>query len=89
MKRHLGVVLGLGLVVVASGIMVVVAQHDARKQFRELQALEKERQELEIEWGRLELEQGAWTTHSRIESLADQRLDMKIPQMGDTVMVQR
>lgn len=89
MKRHLGAILVLGVFVVISGIMVVMSQHDSRKQFRELQTLEKERQELEIEWGRLELEQGSWTTHSRIESLADKRLGMKIPQMGDTVMVQR
>lgn len=89
MRRHLAAVVILGVAAVASGVMVVLAQYDNRKQFRELQVLEKQREQLDIEWGRLELEQGAWTTHSRIEALAGDRLGMKIPQMGDTVMVQR
>ena len=89
MTRHLGAVLFLTLVAIVSGVMVVVAEYDNRKQFRELQVLEKQREQLDIEWGQLELEQGAWTTHSRIEALAGDRLGMKIPQMGDTVMVQQ
>lgn len=89
MRRHLVTVVLLAVATVASGVMVVKAQHDNRKHFRELQVLEKQREHLDIEWGRLELEQGAWTTHSRIEALAADRLGMKMPQMGDTVMVNR
>ncbi len=89
MRMRLWVLAFLGIAAFLSALGVVVVQHDSRTQFRQLQALEKERDQLEMEWGRLELEQGAWTTPSRIESLADRKLDMRMPEMGDTVMVLR
>ncbi|MGV6858859.1 MAG: cell division protein FtsL [bacterium] len=89
MKMRFWVLAVLAVATFLSALGVVVVQHESRTQFRQLQALEKERDQLEMEWGRLELEQGAWTTPSRIESLADKKLDMRMPGMGDTVMVLR
>ena len=89
MNRRLWTLGILAFFVFSSALAVVSVQHDSRKQFRALQVLEKEHALLEMEWGRLELEQGAWTTHSRIESLAGKNLGMRMPEMGDTVMVLR
>lgn len=77
----------LWLLVVVSALGVVISKHESRKQFLALQTLEAERDQLAIEWGRLQLEQSSWATHGRVEQLARNKLKMKIPRVGDTVMV--
>jgi len=81
------VVLGLLVVlVVSSAVGVVYARHEGRKQFVVLQQLSRERDDLDIEWGRLQLEQGAWAAHGRIERIAHEKLDMRLPMARDTVI---
>jgi len=81
------VVLGLLVVlVVSSAVGVVYARHEGRKQFVVLQQLSRERDDLDIEWGRLQLEQGAWAAHGRIERIAHEKLDMRLPMTRDTVI---
>lgn len=65
--------------VVASGVWVVQAKHEARQLFAELQELEREQDRLQIDWGRLQIEQSTLATHPRIESLARERLDLAAP----------
>jgi len=62
-----------------SAIGVINAKHQARTAFVELQALQKLRDDMQVDWGRLQLEQAAWSTHSRIEQIASSRLDMILP----------
>ena len=62
-----------------SALETVVARHEARKLFVEIQSLEKVRDELNEEWSRLLLEQSTWATDVRIETTAKTRLDMIAP----------
>jgi len=62
-----------------SSLETVVARHQARKMFVEIQSLEKIRDELNEEWSRLLLEQSTWATDVRIETIARNRLGMKTP----------
>ncbi|MGM0594728.1 MAG: cell division protein FtsL [Pseudomonadota bacterium] len=77
----------LALAVLVSALGVVVSTHESRKLFVELQALEKVRDEMNAQWGRLQLEQSTWATHGRIERVANERLDMVIPPPGAVVIV--
>jgi cell division protein FtsL len=70
-----GIVILLALVLVSS-VGVVYAKHQGRKLFIELQALGKERDNMDIEWGQLQLEQGTLTTQGQVESAARERLGM-------------
>ena len=70
-----------------SAIMVVVSQHQARRIFNELQHLEITRDELNEEWGRLQLEQSTWATDDRIELIARTRLDMVNPDTKSIVLL--
>jgi cell division protein FtsL len=79
MKAVHATALGLGLAVTASALGVVYSQHRARALFVELRQLEREQAQLETQWGRLELEQSTWSTPGRIERLARERLDMRLP----------
>jgi cell division protein FtsL len=76
MSRRPGVVLILLAVVIVSAIAVVYAKHQGRKLFIELQALGQERDNMDIEWGQLQLEQGTLTTQGKIEKVARERLGM-------------
>lgn len=75
--------------VFVSAIQVVVARHESRKLFIEIQALEQTRDRLNEEWGRLQLEQSTWATDARIESLSKTVLDMESPEMNAIVLIEK
>ena len=69
------------VVVLVSAVSTIAAQHQARKR---LQALEQERdraQNLEVEFGQLQLEMSSWRAHTRIEKIAREKLGMQPPDM--------
>ena len=67
------------LAVITTGMGAAYAKHQSRKLFVELQALESERDAMNVEWGQLQLEQSTHTTHGKVEHAARQRLSMEIP----------
>ncbi|HEX5663128.1 MAG TPA: cell division protein FtsL [Xanthomonadaceae bacterium] len=77
----------LALANVISAIGVVHARHRHRQLFVDLTKLEKARDELNIEFGRLQLEQATWAESNRIDQIARSRLGMKFPETGDIVVV--
>ena len=79
-------VLALAAGVVASGIWIVEVEHRSRQLFIENEALNRELDRLQTDWGRLQIEQGTYATHSRIEALVRQRLDLTFPS-GDQLVV--
>ena len=58
-----------------------------RQLFVELTALEKARDELNIDFGRLQLEQATWAESNRIDQVARDRLGMRFPEADETVVV--
>ena len=74
----------LALIVVASAIAAVYAKHETRKLFTELQTLTAERDRLEVDWGRLLIEQSTWSNHARVERLAREEMGMVEPAAGRT-----
>ena len=72
---------------VLSAIGVVFARHEHRQLFIALTGLEKARDEINIEFGRLQLEQATWAESNRIDQVARERLGMKFPETSDIVVV--
>lgn len=90
MSKRLSIHVVLTVMLIAvfvSAMAVVYAKHQSRKLFVELQAMKVERDNMEIEWGRLQLEQSTWAAPSRIEGMARKKLDMKIPDSSEVVIV--
>ena len=79
--------LALAAGVVASGIWIVEVEHRSRQLFIENEALNRELDRLQTDWGRLQIEQGTYATHSRIEALARQRLQLTVPSRDQLVVV--
>jgi cell division protein FtsL len=82
------VVAVLWLGVLGSSLGVIYAKHEARSRFNELQQHTQQRDDLDIEWGQLQLEQSTWATHGRVERVARDDLRMVIPQASDLRIVQ-
>jgi cell division protein FtsL len=64
---------------VACALALVTSQHQGRKLYVELQKEQDFARQLEVEWGQLQLEQSTWATHARVEKLAIQALNMRVP----------
>ena len=75
--------------VFVSAVEVANARHQTRKLFVEIQTLEKEKNSLDEEWGRLQLEQSTWATDDRVESLARNELQMKPPLMKEIILIKQ
>lgn len=77
----------LFVLVLASAIGVVYTKHINRKYFSELQKLERERDEMNIEWGQLQLERSTFATSSEIERSAREKLDMDQPEHKELISI--
>ena len=77
----------LALLLFANALGVVFSTHQARVLFVELQGLQKLRDEMNTQWGRLQLEQSTWARPDRIESLARDKLRMYPPPADQIVVV--
>ncbi|MEQ1801172.1 MAG: cell division protein FtsL [Gammaproteobacteria bacterium] len=88
-QRSRAIFAGLAFAVLVSALAGVYAKHKSRKLFVELQTLVAERDRLEMDWGRLQIEQSTQANHARVESLARERLDMRTPTGDDVKLVAR
>jgi cell division protein FtsL len=77
----------LWLAVLASSAGAVYCEHRARELFIQLEALNARRDNLQIEWGQLQLEQSAWSSHAFVERVASTRLHMAMPAPQSIVVV--
>lgn len=72
-----------------SALAIVFTKHESRKLFVELEGLTTERDELNIEWGQLQIEQSTWAAHARIERVAVEEMSLIRPQSEDIFVIER
>ena len=75
------------IAVVSSALGVIYTTHVTRQLFYELQSLNKQGDELEVEWGQLLLEQSTQASQVRVERLATKKLGMLAPSIASVVIV--
>ena len=73
----------LWLSVLASATGAIYCKHRARELFIDLEHLNNGRDELEAEWGRLQIEQSFWSTYAYVDNVASTRLRMRIPNSNE------
>jgi cell division protein FtsL len=78
--------LALAVCVVASGVWIVEVEHRSRQLFIEAEALNRKLEEIEIDWGRLQIEQSTHGAHALVEKAARDRLHLTVPS-GDQLAV--
>lgn len=85
-KQHLAVYFLLVLVIF-SAFSVIYFTHMNRQSTSRLEVLLTERDELDIEWRNLLLEQNSLAEHSSIESKAEKLLDMVKPDSKTEIII--
>lgn len=83
---------GVSIVVLVVAILLsafgVVYMKDLnRRLFIQYQALQKEKTQTLVEWGKLLLEQSTWSAQTRVQHIAERQLDMHVPAAKDIAMV--
>ncbi len=77
----------LSVLVVVSSLAVILSAFEYRQLFNQHQELVMQRDELQVEWGQLLLEQSAWAANNRVEQQAIQKLDMRVPEVEQIEIV--
>lgn len=75
--------------VIVSALGVVYARHESRRHFVELNRLTNERDNLNFEFGRLQIEQATWAENNRIEQIARGQLGMVSPGPAEMIVTSR
>jgi cell division protein FtsL len=73
--------------IVLSSLALVASQHQARKLYNELQVEQASAKRFEETISRLQIEQSSWSTPTRIEKVARERLGMRLPDVSHTRML--
>lgn len=87
-NKRLLLTVALICLMLVSALAVIYVSHLNRLAFSQYQVALKERDQLDIEWGQLLLEQSALAQHARVERIARERLAMKPPAASEIILVQ-
>ena len=82
-------VIVFAVVCVLSAMALIYTKHESRKLFVELEGLTHDRDELNIEWGQLQIEQSTWATHARIEQIATDDLSLVRPRPTEIFIIEQ
>lgn len=85
MLRLVNIILLLAFVMTAIG--VIYSKHYNRMLYVELRGLQTTRDDLNVDWDRLQLEQSTWATHARVEGAARKRLVMRNVDYNEVIVV--
>lgn len=88
-RQSFALVFIFAIVCVVSAMALIYTKHESRKLFVELETLTDQRDELNIEWGQLQIEQSTWATHARIEKVALDDLELLRPEATDIYVIER
>lgn len=75
------------LAVIASAVAITWTNHVRRSLFGELDQIDAERDRLQVDWGRLQIEQSTWAESERIERAAAEKLDLHASRAESAVIV--
>jgi cell division protein FtsL len=79
----------LVIVVLINAFAVVYIKDVYRRTFINYQEMQNAQNQLYVDWGKLLLEQSTWSTQSRVQRVAEQRLNMEVPSASSVVMIQQ
>ena len=84
-----GITVILVLLLVALLVDYVYYQNETRKLFAATQKIEKEKLEINAEWARLQIERSTLVANNRIERVARDQLNMKLPDEEQILVITR
>lgn len=85
-RQHF-MVMVLALAVFVSGFAVIYTKDYQRRLYIKSQNLSAQANQMQTQWGKLLLEQSAWSMQARVEHIASTQLNMVVPAAKSIVMV--
>lgn len=86
--RGMGLMIAiLAAVNVCSAVGVIYLKHLNRQQYIDISKQQRLIDELDVEWSQLKIEEGTFSSHALVESVASDRLNMVFPSLNDTIMI--
>jgi cell division protein FtsL len=79
LSKPLCFILALMLGILSTAFAIIYTTNNYRMSFIEFEQLAQQTNQLQLQWGQLLLEQASLATPARVEQLASQKLDMKLP----------
>lgn len=76
------------ILLLVSAFSVIYFKDLSRRLFIRYQHLQQAQQRDEVEWSKLLLEKGAWSTQARVQNIASTQLNMVMPTMKNIVMIE-
>lgn len=73
--------------VIGSAIALVYARHQNRQLFYKLESMNAERNDLNLEWGRMQIQHSYLADPAQVESAATTRMGMKFPAPQEIVVI--
>ncbi|MBX2837019.1 MAG: cell division protein FtsL [Gammaproteobacteria bacterium] len=89
MKHQLLMVATLAGLSFGSAIAVVYMKHLNRQMHSDISQSQKQMDELAVQWSQLQIEEGTFSEHGRVEETARERLGMVLPSIDDSIMITR
>ncbi len=86
-KPAISILLVLTLAIVMVAISITYSVFSARQLTSQVQELKAQQNKLNVEWGRLQLENSTWGAYRRVEKMASKKLDMIHPDASQRVVV--
>jgi cell division protein FtsL len=83
--RVIVLVLWISLLVTAGGVIFV--KYKARTLANQIERLSQERDSLNAEWKRLQVEQSSWSSPGYVEAVATRTLHMSMPEQKEVKLV--
>ena len=77
------------ITLVSSAVATAYSVHKYRAYLNDLQRLQTDRDNLEVQWGQLLLEQNSWGAYGRIGKVATEQLQMRSPTPQEIIMVRQ
>ena len=87
LSTELSCLLVLLFALLVSSLAVIYVTNEHRLSYSQLQQLEQQERQLQLEWGQLLLEQASLATPARVEQLAVDKLQMRLPTDKDTYIL--
>ena len=75
------------LLVLVSALGVIYSSHLSRQLFSEQAGMNEKTDQLQLEWAQLLLEQSAWSSPTRIETIARDQLGMVMPEAAQIKLI--
>lgn len=79
----------LTILLIVSAFSVIYLKDLSRRLFIHYQNLQQVQLHDEMEWSKLLLEEGAWSTQARVQNIATTKLDMVMPEMKNIIMIKQ